>query len=341
MDTREYIQQRLAAVRPAMAWNGEAGPNLAVWATAVRTRLKEVIGIAGWLVIAPAAETTETQYFRGYRRETLKFFSRPGVEVFAYYLIPDNCRAGQPGVLCLPGHGRGVDSIVGIAPDGTQREIGEPDEYQADYPLQCVQNGWPALAIEQISFGHRRDPDARSEGPEASSCHRDSTAALMLGETMTGWRVWDAMRALDVLASRPEVSPQRLVTMGISGGGLTSLWTAALDARVTAAVVSGYFNTWRDSICSIQHCVDNYAPGLLHIIDMPDMAGLVAPRGLFVEGGLRDPIFPAPAFERAVAHARELYAAAGRPERFGYEQFDGEHEFRGHGAFRFLREMLG
>jgi dienelactone hydrolase len=162
----------------------------------------------------------------------------------------------------------------------------------------------------------------------------------MLGETMTGWRVWDAMRALDVLQTRPEADPHRLATMGISGGGLTSLWTAAVDERVKVAVVSGYFNTFRASILAMDHCVDNYVPGVSLDLEMPDMAGLIAPRCLFAEGGTTDPIFPLPATEAAVRRAREIYGVFGVPDRFGSEVFEGEHQFHGVGAFRFLAEKL-
>ena len=49
-------------------------------------------------------------------------------------------------------------------------------------------------------------------------------AALLLGHTMVGWRVYDAMRALDYLATRPEIDMNRLAVMGISGGGTTTFF---------------------------------------------------------------------------------------------------------------------
>jgi dienelactone hydrolase len=231
-----------------------------------------------------------------------------------------------------------VDSIVGIPPEGAPRPEDYSETYQADFAIQCVRQGYVTLAIEQISFGHRCSNEAWKTG--GSSCHEDSMAALMVGETMTGWRVWDAIRAIDYLQTRPEVDPGRIATMGISGGGLTSLFTAALDERVHTAVVSGYFNTFRDSILSIRHCVDNYVPGLLNLIEMPDLVGLIAPRRLFVESGKDDDIFPVAAFERAVQRAREIYDAFGVPEHFGAEVFDGGHRFDGEGAFRFLKSAI-
>jgi hypothetical protein len=262
------------------------------------------------------------------------------MEVYGYFLTPKNAKPKGPAVLCLPGHGTGVDSTVGILPDKSMRPWGEWGEYQKDFALQCVANGYCAFAIEQVSFGYRRDAEAQKIGGGSSSCVRDSMAALMLGETMTGWRVWDAMRSLDYMTSRPEVDPKRMATMGISGGGLTSLFTACVDPRVKVAVVSGYLNTFRDSILAVNHCPDNYVPGLSKIVEMPDMAGLVAPRGLFAEGGTRDPIFPNKAFEGAVGRVKEIYGAFGVAEQVASETFEGEHEFHGVGAFKFLKEKL-
>ena len=211
---------------------------------------------------------------------------------------PSRFALRRPAVLCLHGHGRGVDDIVGIREDGTMRS--RRGGYQKDFALQCVRRGYVVLAIEQIGFGHRRDAAARAARAGSSSCQPAAGAALLLGQTMIGWRVWDAIRSIDYLATRPEVEADRLAVMGISGGGATSFFTAALDHRMKAAVVSGYFCTFRDSIFSIQHCIDNYIPGILRYAEMYDVAGLIAPRSLFVETGTDDRIFPVEATRYAV-----------------------------------------
>jgi dienelactone hydrolase len=142
------------------------------------------------------------------------------------------------------------------------------------------------------------------------------------------------------MATRPEVDPKRIATMGISGGGLTSLFTAAADTRVRAAVVSGYLNTFAGSVLAVDHCPDNYAPGLLKLAEMPDIAGLVAPRGLFCESGTKDDIFPLPHFEKAAERVKAIYEERGAGQSFGFETFEGDHRFHGKGAFAFLKAVL-
>ncbi len=179
-----------------------------------------------------------------------------------------------------------------------------------------------------------------AEGEAATSCHEDVGAALMLGETVLGWRVWDAMRALDLLAAQPGVDPGRLGVAGISGGGTTALFTAALDERVRAAAVSGYLNTFADSILAVHHCMDNYVPGLALVAEMADIAALIAPRALFVENGREDEIFPVAGFDAAVARLREVYAAAGVPQRLSAHAFPGGHQWDGTGLAEFLGRNL-
>jgi hypothetical protein len=65
--------------------------------------------------------TLETREFPGYLREKMVFDSRPGMSVLAYVLTPKNARTPMPVMVCVPGHGRGVDDIVGIDDKGQDR----------------------------------------------------------------------------------------------------------------------------------------------------------------------------------------------------------------------------
>ncbi len=273
-----------------------------------------------------------------YQRETVVFQSRPNLTVFGYFLKPLGDNERLPVVICLPGHGRGVDDIVGINEDSSLREHWAG--YHRDFALQCVANGFAALAIEQLGFGHRREENARRQGAGVSSCQPLAGAALLLGETMIGWRVWDVMRSVDYLHTRSDVDPQRIAVMGLSGGGKTALYSAALDERIKAAVISGYFNTFKASIYSLSHCIDNYVPGLLKYAEMADIAGLIAPRPLHIENGTRDPIFPVDAAKEAFQKLRRIYEVFGAAERVSLFIFEGEHQFNGREAFPFLRRWL-
>jgi hypothetical protein len=128
--------------------------------------------------------------------------------------------------------------------------------------------------------------------------------------------------------------------MGISGGGLVAGFTAALDQRIACAVVSGYANTFADSILSRNHCLDNYIPGILLDAEMPDLLGLIAPRGLFLESGDADHLFGPAAARQALARLQMIYGAAGQDGQVEADFFTGGHEIHGEPAFAWLRKQL-
>jgi dienelactone hydrolase len=148
------------------------------------------------------------------------------------------------------------------------------------------------------------------------------------------------MRTIDYIATRPELDANRVGCMGISGGGTATLFSAALEPRIRAAMVSGYLNTFRDSIGSLAHCIDNYVPGILNWAEMHDIAGLIAPRPLFVESGERDNIFPIAASLESVAHVREIYEVFQAADRIDHEVFPGEHSFWGKRGIPFIGDHL-
>jgi dienelactone hydrolase len=307
------------------------------WQKALRAKITELLGgfPSARSPLRPAL--LETRTFAGYRREKIVFDSRDGVSVLAYVLVPDKLPRPAATVICVPGHGRGVDDIVGIDDDGRERT--DKAGYQHDFALQVVEAGMAAVAIEPMAFGCRRDPLNAAQGLSRKGCEPVAGGALMLGETMIGWRVWDVIRTLDYIAIRPELDSNRVGCMGISGGGTTTLFSAALEPRIRAAMVSGYLNTFRDSIGSLAHCVDNYVPGILNWAEI-DVGGLIAPRPLFVESGEKDNIFPVAASIESFKNVREMYGVFQATDSVEHEVFPGEHSFWGKRGIPFMARHL-
>lgn len=308
------------------------------WQKKLRAKISELIG--GFPEERPPVKALplESRDFPTYRREKLIFTTRPGVSCLIYVLTPTGTAGRLPAVICVPGHGRGVDDIVGIDAEGRDRT--DKGGYQHDFAIQTVEAGMIAVAIEPMAFGCRRDPITAKRGLGNSACQPAAGAALLLGETMIGWRAWDVMRTIDWMETRPDIDAKRIGCMGISGGGTCTLFTSALEPRIRAAFVSGYLNTFRDCILSLSHCIDNYVPGILNWAEMYDVGGLIAPRPLFIESGDRDNIFPIAASRESFAKVRTVYRALGAEDRTGQEVFSGEHRFHGVGGIPFLKRWL-
>lgn len=309
------------------------------WQRDLRAKLTELLGGFPVKRSPLQAQTLEVREFPEYVREKFVFQSRPGVAVLGYLLTPKAARAPHPAVICLPGHGRGVVDIVGIDERGLDRM--EKAGYEYDFAVQVAEHGMAAVAIEPMAFGCRRDALTRAKGPGEAACQPVAGSALLLGQTLIGWRVYDVMRTIDWVESRSELNHRRIGCMGISGGGTVTLFAAAIDPRIQAAFASCSLNTFRDSIMSVSHCIDNYVPGILNWAEMYDVAGLIAPRPFFAEGGEKDDIFPIGATRASFARVKQVYEVFGAGDLAGLETFDGPHSFWGKKGLPFLAKHLG
>ncbi|MEK3882612.1 alpha/beta hydrolase family protein [Paenibacillus sp. PL2-23] len=275
----------------------------------------------------------------GYVRERVELSATPGLTFPAYVLIPNGASGPLPGTLALHGHGYGSREIVGLKPDGATDE-GSPGCH-AHFAIQLVKRGLVVIAPDVMGYGERRlRSDLEQDGNAPNSCYTLSTHLMMLGKTLTGLRVAEAWTALSYLQGRPEVEDDQIGAMGFSGGALIAHAAAALDERIRAVVLSGFTNTFKDSILAMRHCVDNYTPGLLRHAELPELIGLIAPRPLFLESGQGDRLFPVHGFRQAASCIEEIYAAYGAPDKLGVDIVPGGHEVNGRMAYDWLKSTL-
>jgi predicted esterase len=133
---------------------------------------------------------------------------------------------------------------------------------------------------------------------------------------------------------------KRIGTIGFSGGALLAWVCAALDERLQAVVLSGFPGTFKGTIMSVFHCVDNFSPGLLKEAELPEWISLIAPRPLFVESGMNDPIFPTESAREAINYLQTLYESKYAQEDFAFDIFAGVHEVSGRESYEWLRRKL-
>jgi dienelactone hydrolase len=254
--------------------------------------------------------------------------------------VPKKIKKPRATVLALHGHGYGVKDIVGLWEDGSERRTA--DGYHKDFGCALAERGFIVAAPEISCFGERQMANVEKFGAVGMSgtCHNVATYAMMLGRSAAGMRVLDALRVVDYLISRDDVDADNIGAMGISGGGMHTFFSAAIDTRIKAAVVSGYFCDWRHSILSIYHCTCNFVPGLLNLGELSDLAGLIAPRPLFVEHGTRDHIFPIARVKEAVSKARRAWKVFGAASKIETDYFEGRHRINGEPAYEFLGREL-
>ncbi len=333
---------RAAPLFPFMAKDrGKAG----AWKSACRAALEQAVGFLDSPKVDPNPELIEEVDRGDFIRRKVVISTSLYARMPVYLLIPKGNTGPLPVVIAYHGHGYGVKDIVGLWEDGEERT--QPDGYHKDFAIALCRRGFFVAAPEIVCFGERQTDYGylnRELGQEPpTTCHNAATYAFMLGKSMVGMRVRDGMRLIDYLTGLQDVDIRRLGAMGISGGGLHTFFHTALDERIRACVISGYYSSFRDSILSMNHCTCNFIPGLLNIGEMSDLVGLILPRPMLVEAGTRDPIFPIEAVRESVKRARAVCSVlGGDPEKdVELDEFEGRHSISGRRAYDFLWERLG
>ncbi|MFB5662818.1 dienelactone hydrolase family protein [Alteribacillus sp. HJP-4] len=282
-------------------------------------------------------ELIETAEFPDFRRERFVFSFSEDLAAPVYVLTPKNGSSFHPSVLALHGHGYGSREIVGLTKAGCEDE--EKNGIHQHFAVKLVKRGFKVFAPEIIGFGDRRLEVDVQQG-KSSSCYRMAVSLLMAGKTLAGLRVFEAQRTVDHMTFFKDTSSDPGI-MGFSGGGLIAALTAALDERIKAAVLSGFSNTFHDSILAMEHCIDNYVPGLINGAELPDYIGLLAPRPLFIEAGINDPIFPLRGTKTAISRLEEIYEEYDSKNNLASDVFEGQHQVSGRRSYSWLQNQLG
>jgi dienelactone hydrolase len=300
---------------------------LAGWLARRRRSLEQLLGPLPERV-APNFETLDRVECDRYTREKVVFDTEVTMSVPAYLLVPHDRSTPGPAVLAVHGHGPGKSQAVGL-------EVTETPG--GDYAHQLAERGYVVLAPDLRCFGERADWNP----PDHYGCDTNLVHAVMAGVTPLAQNLWDLARALDVLESQPLVDPARIGVAGLSLGGTMSLFLAAFDQRVAAAVVSGYFSSWAESHrMPWNMCGSQVMPGMLGRVEHVDLAALVAPRPLLIASGSSDDLFPVAVASAEFEKLRKVYKFVGSPERVEHAVFDGGHQWNG-AAYGWLERWLG
>lgn len=326
------------ATKPQLAYRTEG--NLDEWRAALRERIAALLGLAK--ITAPdevAAEVEWTEEIEGGSLSRLILRCESGLDMNAYWSVPVDVAPPYPTVICLQGHNTGAHVSVGRPPGGRANEpfVAEGDR---DFANAALANGFAALSLEQRGFGERSRTGMRVSDV-GTDCRHAAMQALMLGRTLIGERVFDVDRVLAYLQQRGDVDMGRVGVLGNSGGGTTSIYSAALLDRLAFAVPSCSLATSVGSVMSIVHCGCNYVPGLLAWADQGDILAAFAPKPLVVVAGRDDDIFPLASVREAFATVQRAYADQGAEDACTLVVGEGGHRFYADQAWSALRDRLG
>jgi len=241
----------------------------------------------------------------GYGLEELTLQSLPDRRVHAWLAAPKNPKGKMGAVLALHGHGGSGSQIV----------RGESLYW---YGPKFAELGYVVIS------------------PDIGQHTLQHTNWSLMGE-----RTWDALRCIDYLETRPEVDPQRIAVAGLSLGGETTMYVAALDTRIKAACSSG----WLTTIANMKkgHCPCWNFPGLEEHFDFADIFACVAPRPLVLEIGEKERApggFPVSIARPAFAEIQAAYRVFGAEPNAMLDVHPGGHVFHGEQFWPLLQAAL-
>ncbi len=254
----------------------------------------------------------------GYHIEKLIFESLPGVYVTALVYVPDD-KKKHPGILVPCGH----------AANGKVH-------YQA-LCQRLVQRGYVVICWDPVGQGERSQFWDAKAGKSRYNliCAEHAVLgnmAYLAGTNLARWEIWDGVRAIDYLMTRPEVDSERINITGTSGGGFQAAHIAALDKRIKVLVPSCYITALpmrmytrifkdpdsdpeQDLFGMISKGVDN--PGLLL---------LMYPRPVLVAAAVLD-FFPIEGAHKTVREVAEVYSRFGHGDDISMVEGYHGHQF--------------
>jgi len=297
------------------AFNGQAFEE---WQNQFTSSLKEHLGPFPEEPSQLNAQVVSTEKFEKFTLHKVVYYSRQDSSIPAYLLVPHKIKEKSPAVLCIHGH----------VPEGKADLVFGDGKFGIPYGRELAEKGIVTLCPDNAGMGERAHP--------SGGCDFLWRRLNLLGYDLTGYRVYDLIRGVDYLQDLPEVDETRIGVAGLSGGCWLGIVHAALDCRIRAAILSGYFTTFAQTSW-FGHCICHHPKGIGELCDIPDIAGLIAPRPIFIEWGDQDKSRPVhPAFETA----QKIYSAAYAEDRFSLHEFDGGHVFLGQRSIPWLIQEL-
>jgi cephalosporin-C deacetylase-like acetyl esterase len=277
--------------------------------------MRDMLGLLPWPKRTPLNLKITGVLDKGtYTIEKIAFESLPKIYVTGNLYIPKQRQGRVPAIVYVCGH--------------AYSPYGDKVQYQR-HGISFAKNGYVAFILDSIQIA------------ETFALHHGVHSQNMFdwyarGYTPAGVEVWNAMRAIDYLQSRPEVDADRIGMTGRSGGAAMSWFTAAVDPRVKVVAPVMGISTYAANVAENTqkgHC-DCMFPINSELHDMVHQGALIAPRPLLMMHGKKDALFPVAGYEEFERTISDLYTSYGVTENFGNIVVE-----TGHQDSDFLREQ--
>jgi len=248
--------------------------------------------------------------------EKIIYESHPSFYVTACLFLPKERQNPAPAIIYCSGH-----SPLSFRSKTYQHTI-----------LNLVQKGFIVLAYDPIGQGERMQYLNLESGQSfiGSPTREHSYAGvqtLFSGTSLTDYFIWDGIRAVDYLSTRPEVDMNRVGITGRSGGGTQTAMIAAIDERIYAAAPECYTTNFTRLFQSIgpQDAEQNPYLGIAKGIDHPDFFHARAPKPSLIISTIND-YFSIQGARETFEEVKKSYSAFEMTENIQMTEDLGKHE---------------
>jgi len=249
---------------------------------------------------------------KGYRLLSLYYDAEPNDPIPAMLLIPDGVSQAKPAPAVAVWHQHNGRFDLGkVEPSGL---AGSPMHHTG---VALAREGYVVLCPDALCFGERQDPTGKLKRVDFERF--EFLRYVVAGKCLAWKNILDMKRAIDFLASRPEVRAERIGCYGHSMGSTHTWLVGPWEPRIKCLVGNCCLPTYAAiERTHLLHCFPNFIPGIHQYGDTPDIAGLIAPRALHLNFGEHDNGSPIQEVRQGVETIAKAYAAKGAEKNFSY-----------------------
>lgn len=316
-----------------LAFRADYTGGVKAWQRDARKKLVDLLGlpqieqsVGGHRTVVQIGERIQED---GYHRQRGSIETEPNVTIPFWLLTPDGKADSQrPFAICAHGHDSdGWNTYAGVyRNDNHQKTTLAKD---GNPGVQAVKQGFVTIVPATRGLASAVSiPDVKGRHGKRA-CRAQLIHCLLAGRTAMGERVWDTQRIVDWATTElPGVDPKKVVLLGNSGGGVLTVYVAALDERIKVAVPSCSFTSFTSSTGFVFHCDCCLVPrAQTELGDMADIGAMAAPRALLAVHGRKDSLHHFPDVEAAMARVSSIYSAAGALNHFQHKWGAEGHKF--------------
>ena len=255
----------------------------------------------------------------GFHIEKLLFQSLPGFYVTALVYVPDDGKKVHPAILVAAGHSQNGKI------------------HYADLCQRLVQRGYLVISWDPVGQGERSQFwDAKAKKSRYNLICAEHAVmgnlAYLAGANLARWEVWDGMRAVDYLLTRPDVDANRISLTGTSGGGFQTALLGALDERIKVIIPSCYITALpmrvenRIFVDPDSDPEQDLAGFISKGVDHAGLLLLMYPRAVMVATATLD-FFPVQGAHKSFSEVSAFYRRFGHGDRIAFAESYNEHQY--------------